>query len=94
MWEWTRDWIKLRREHSLFEADGWSISITTTMLTRLLGRQSGETVIIAINRSKRKKKITIRRGVGVGGSDGSLILTRSHGQWAENNFYVDNGNVN
>ena len=59
MWEWTRDWIKLRREHSSLR-DGRLIDLFYDDDSYVFVRQNrSESVIIAINRSKKEKKVTI-----------------------------------
>lgn len=59
MWQWTRDWIKLRHEHSAIRK-GNLVDLFYDDDTYVYGRQDvTETVIIAINRSGVEKKITI-----------------------------------
>jgi len=62
MWQWTRDWIKLRREHSSIRR-GRLIDLFYDDDAYVYARQeANEIVIIAINRSSNEKKITVPRG--------------------------------
>ena len=59
MWQWTRDWIKLRREHSAVR-HGELVDLFYDDDVYAYARQdSRETVIIAINRSGSEKTIKI-----------------------------------
>ena len=59
MWQWTHDWIELRREHSAIR-DGRLIDLFYDDDVYAFARMdSTETVIIAINRSAEEKKIRI-----------------------------------
>jgi glycosidase len=59
MWQWTHDWIELRREHSAIR-DGRLIDLFYDDDAYVYGRvDAQETVIIAINRSAEEKKIRI-----------------------------------
>jgi glycosidase len=66
MWEWTRDWIKLRRDHSALR-DGRLIDLFYDDDVYVFARQNNrETVIIAMNRAKKKKQVTIpARAIGL-----------------------------
>jgi len=71
MFEWTRDWIRLRREHSAIRK-GRTIDLVYDDNAYVFARRDeNETVIIAINRSAVPKKITIPV---------SLIETPAHSQ--------------
>jgi glycosidase len=59
MWQWTHDWIKLRREHSAIR-QGRLVDLFYDDDTYAYARRdANETVIIVINRSAKEKKITI-----------------------------------
>lgn len=59
MWQWTRDWIKLRREHAAIRR-GRLVDLLYDDDVYAYARQDGtETVIIAINRSAKEKRIKI-----------------------------------
>jgi glycosidase len=59
MWQWTHDWIKLRRDHSSIKR-GRLIDLFYDDDVYVYARQdSSETIIIAINRSGNKKQATI-----------------------------------
>ena len=59
MWQWTRDWIKLRREHAAIRR-GRLIDLFYDDDVYAYARQDrGETVIIAINRAAKEKTIKI-----------------------------------
>jgi glycosidase len=74
MWEWTRDWIRLRRNHSALR-DGRLIDLFYDDDSYVFVRQDqSETVIIALNRSKKEKKVTIPAGA-VGLKDGAELAT-------------------
>jgi glycosidase len=86
MWEWTRDWIRLRRDHSALR-DGRLVDLYYDDEAYVFARQSkSETVIIAINRAKKEKEVSIPAGA-VGLKDGAglapLIGTASGGPVAK-----------
>ena len=59
MWQWTHDWIELRREHSAIR-DGRLIELFYDDDAYVYARvDAQETLIIAINRSAEEKKIRI-----------------------------------
>ena len=59
MWQWTRDWIKLRREHPAIRR-GRLIDLFYDDDVYAYARQDGsETVVIAINRAAEEKRISI-----------------------------------
>jgi len=59
MWEWTRDWIRLRREHAAIR-HGRLIDLFYDDDAYAFARQDEkETVIIVINRAATERKITI-----------------------------------
>ena len=66
MWEWTRDWIRMRRDHSALR-DGQLIDLFYDDEAYVFARQDNrETLIIAINRSKKEKQVTIpARAIGL-----------------------------
>ena len=59
MWQWTHDWIKLRREHSAIRHGRLVDLFYDDDAYAYARRDSTETVIIVINRSANEKKITI-----------------------------------
>jgi glycosidase len=74
MWQWTHDWIKLRREHSAIR-HGSLIDLFYDDDVYCYARQdSRQTVLIAINRSANEKKITIP-AASIGLPDGARILS-------------------
>lgn len=82
MWNWTRDWIKLRREHSAIR-HGQLIDLFYDDDVYAFARKDfTETVIIAINRSGSEKTITIPTaaiGVRDGASMSPLLEAASGG---------------
>ncbi len=59
MYEWTRSWIKLRREHPALRG-GNLVDLFYDQESYVFSRQDrAETVIIAINRSPHEKKVVI-----------------------------------
>jgi len=66
MYEWTRTWIALRREHSALRS-GRLIDLFYDDDTYVFARQDKtETVIIAINRADKEKKLTLpARSIGL-----------------------------
>ena len=72
MYEWTRDWIRLRREHSAIRR-GRLVDLFYDDDAYVFARQDKtETVIIAINRSDKEKKVTLPVG-SIGLSDSAEI---------------------
>jgi glycosidase len=88
MHEWTRNWIRLRAEHSALRR-GRLIDLFYDDDAYMFARQTNrETVIVAMNRSKQEKQVTIpaaaiglKDGVRlaplIGTSDTSLIANGS-----------------
>jgi glycosidase len=71
MYEWTREWIRLRREHSAIRR-GKLIDLFYDDDTYVFARQNTtETVIVAINRADKEKKVTLPVG-SIGVSDSAL----------------------
>jgi glycosidase len=63
MWQWTCDWIKLRREHSAI-THGRLIDLFYDDDVYAYARQdSNETVVIVINRATNEKKIVLPAGL-------------------------------
>jgi len=59
MWQWTRDWINLRREHSSIRR-GQLIDLFFDDDAYVYARQDAkETLVIGINRASEEKKLTI-----------------------------------
>ena len=86
MWQWTRDWIRLRRDHSALR-DGQLIDLYYDDDAYVFARQNkSETVIIAINRAKKEREVSIPADV-IGLQDGvglvPLIGTASGGPVAK-----------
>ena len=72
LWEWTRDWIRLRRDHSALR-DGRLIDLYYDDDAYVFARQDKlETVIVAVNRSKKEKQVTIPAGT-IGLRDGTRM---------------------
>jgi len=67
MWQWTRDWIKLRLEHSALR-HGKLIDLFFDDDVYVYARQhESETVIVALNRSDREREISLpTSAVGAG----------------------------
>lgn len=73
MYEWTRDWIRLRREHSAIR-QGRLIDLFYDDDTYVFARQDQtETVIIAINRAEKEKKVAVPVG-SIGLRDGAELI--------------------
>jgi len=74
VWEWTRDWIKLRRDHSALR-DGRLIDLYYDDDAYVFARQDrSETIIVAFNRSGHEKKITVPAG-SIGLKNGAAFTT-------------------
>jgi glycosidase len=81
MYDWTRAWIRLRTQHPALRR-GQLIDMFYDNDTYVFARQDKtETVIIAINRSDKEKKITVPAGsIGVrGGAHVSALIGTSVG---------------
>src|SRR6185369_509518 len=62
MFDWTRSWIKLRREQAALRA-GRLIDLFVDDERYVFARQlGGETVVVAFNRENREKRVTIPVG--------------------------------
>jgi glycosidase len=69
MWAWTREWIRLRRDHSAIR-EGRLIDLYYDDDAYVFARQDlSETVLVAMNRSKKEKTITLPLGT-IGLRDG------------------------
>jgi glycosidase len=76
MYDWTRNWIRLRRQHSSLR-DGRLIDLFYDDDTYAFARLDGsETVIVAINRAAQEKKVTIPAG-SIGVKDRSELIVLS-----------------
>src|SRR6185369_14272559 len=72
MFEWTRAWIRLRREHAALRA-GKLIELFVDDETYVVARQAGaETVLIALNRENKRKEIKVPVG-SIGVKDGLTL---------------------
>jgi len=72
MYEWTRNWIRLRAEHSAIR-QGHLIDLFYDDDAYVFARQDGpETVIIAINRTEKEKKVTMPASA-IGLKDGAQM---------------------
>jgi len=70
VWEWTRDWLKLRRDHSALR-DGRLIDLYYDDDAYVFARQDKiETIIVAFNRSGHEKQVTVPVG-SIGFKDGA-----------------------
>ena len=81
MYEWTRSWIRLRRQHSPLR-DGRLIDLFYDDDSYVFARQDqSETVIIAINRAAQEKQITVPAGsIGLrNGTDVAPLIGTSSG---------------
>jgi glycosidase len=73
MWQWTRDWIKLRLAHAAIKK-GRLIDLFYDDDIYVYARQDGrETIIVALNRSPGKKQATIPAN-SVGLPDGTELI--------------------
>jgi len=73
MFDWTRSWIKLRREQPALRA-GKLIDLFVDDETYVFARQLGvETILIAFNRENREKRVTIPVGT-IGVKDGVTLM--------------------
>ena len=62
MWQWTRDWINLRRQHSAIKR-GRLIDLFYDDDVYVYARQDAtETIVVALNRSANKKQTTLSAG--------------------------------
>jgi neopullulanase len=73
MFEWTRDWIRLRTEHSALR-QGRLIDLFYDDDAYVFARQDGsETVIVAFNRANQVKQVRVPAGA-IGLRDGAQII--------------------
>jgi glycosidase len=74
MYEWTRDWLRLRREHSAIRR-GQLIDLFYDYDAYVFARRDAtETVIIAINRADKERKIILPVG-SIGLRDGAELTS-------------------
>ena len=82
MFEWTRSWIRLRREHAAMRT-GRLIDLFSDDETYVFARQQAdETLIIAINRQNQMKQVTVPLGLKdgvmlkmvIGGNDSARVV--------------------
>ena len=74
MYEWTRSWITLRREHSSIR-DGRLVDLFYDDDAYAFARQdTAETVVIAFNRSSKEKEVTLPAG-SIGLTNGLKLIT-------------------
>ena len=72
MFDWTRAWIRLRREHAAMRS-GKLIDLFYDDESYIFARQlGGETVIVAFNRDNKQKQVTIPAG-SIGLKDGVTL---------------------
>ena len=72
MFDWARAWIRLRREHAAMRA-GKLIDLFYDDESYIFARQLGaETIIVAFNRDKKQKQVTIPAGT-IGLKDGVTL---------------------
>ena len=89
MFEWTRDWLRLRAEHSAIR-NGRLIDLFYDDDSYAFARQDrSETVIIAFNRGAQERKITVPVGA-IGVRDGSELVPLMR---ASGSNQVANGNA-
>jgi glycosidase len=73
MYEWTRKWLRLRREHSALR-HGRMIDLFYDDDSYVFARQDkSQTVVVAINRSEQEKEVVIPAG-SIGIRDGSELV--------------------
>jgi glycosidase len=74
MYEWTRQWIALRKQHSAVR-EGKLIDLYSDDDVYVFARQDkNETVIVAFNRDEKEKKLAVRVG-SIGLQDGVEIVS-------------------
>ena len=74
MFEWTRAWIRLRREHAALRS-GRLIDLFFDAETYVFARQlDKETIVIAFNRENKMKQVSIPAG-SIGLKDGVMLKT-------------------
>ena len=89
MWQWTHDWLKLRREHSALR-EGRLVDLYYDDEVYSYARVDfREAVIVAINRSATEKTITIP-AAAIGARDSQELLSSNE---ASSNANVSNGQV-
>jgi glycosidase len=72
MYEWTRDWMRLRREHGAIR-NGRTIDLVYDADAYAFARRNrDETVIVIINRAAAPKKMTIPRAMIEAGEGSQL----------------------
>jgi glycosidase len=72
MFDWTRSWIRLRREQPALRA-GKLIDLFVDDETYVFARQLGaETVVVAFNRENKEKQVTVPIGT-IGVKDGVML---------------------
>ena len=74
IFDWTRSWIRLRREHAAIRS-GRLIDLLYDDETYVFARQlANETVIVALNRENKQKQVTVPAG-SIGLKDGTTLKT-------------------
>ena len=74
MFDWTRAWIRLRREHAAMRS-GRLIDLFYDDETYVFARQlESETVIVALNRQNKQKQVSVPAG-SIGLKDGTTLKT-------------------
>ena len=72
MFEWTRSWIRLRREHAAMRS-GKLIDLFVDDETYVFARQLGEeTIVVAFNRENKEKRVSVPVG-SIGVKDGVML---------------------
>jgi alpha-glucosidase len=72
MFDWTRAWIRLRREHAALRS-GKLIDLFVDDETYVFARQLGaETILIAFNREDKSKEVSVPVG-SIGVKDGVTL---------------------
>ncbi|MDQ2855335.1 MAG: alpha-amylase family glycosyl hydrolase, partial [Acidobacteriota bacterium] len=87
MWEWTRDWIGLRREHSAIRHGQLIDLFYDNDVYAFARRDAHETVIVVINRAATEKRVTIP-AAAIGLSDGATFAPL---YGAKNSVHVSKG---
>jgi hypothetical protein len=79
MFEWTRSWIRLRREQAALRA-GKLIELFVDDGTYMFARQLGaETIVIAFNHENKEKQVSVPVGA-IGVKDGVMLRALMGGE--------------
>jgi len=73
MYEWTRDWIALRRQHPAIRHGSTIDLVYEEDVNAFARRSNDETILIIVNRAAIPKKVTIPVGM-IETTDGAQLL--------------------